>query len=52
MAKEDSVNWSDLKKVLQDAEKNELIDLIRDLYKRFGRRPQVHHCQIHWSSVE
>lgn len=34
MAKEDSVNWSDLKKVLQDAEKNELIDLIRDLYKR------------------
>ena len=34
MAKEDSVNWSDLKKILQDTDKKELIDLIRDLYKR------------------
>lgn len=34
MEKEDSVKWSDLKKILQDTEKNELVDLIRDLYKR------------------
>jgi hypothetical protein len=34
MAKENSVNWSDLKKILQDIDKKELIDLIRDLYKR------------------
>jgi len=34
MAKEDSVNWSDLKKILQDTDKKELIDLVRDLYKR------------------
>ena len=34
MAKEDSVNWSDLKKILQDTDKKELVDLIRDLYKR------------------
>jgi hypothetical protein len=34
MAKEGSVNWSDLKKILQDIDKKELLDLIRDLYKR------------------
>lgn len=34
MAKKDSVKWSDLKKILQDTDKNELVDLIRDLYKR------------------
>ena len=34
MAKEDSVKWSEMKKVLQDTDKKELIDLIRDLYKR------------------
>ena len=34
MAKEDSVKWSDLKKIIQDTDKNELVDLIRDLYKR------------------
>jgi hypothetical protein len=34
MAKEDSVNWSDLKKILRDADKNELIDLIQDLYEQ------------------
>jgi len=34
MAKEDSVNWPDLKKILEGTDKKELIDLIRDLYKR------------------
>ena len=34
MAKEDSVKWSEVEKILQKAEKKELIDLIRDLYKR------------------
>ena len=34
MAKEDSVNWPDLKKILEGIDKKELIDLIRDLYKR------------------
>ena len=33
MAREDSVNWSDLKKILMDADKNELIDLIRNFYE-------------------
>lgn len=33
MAKEDSINWSDLKKVLQDADKNELIDIVMDFYE-------------------
>jgi len=34
MVKEDSVNWHDLKKILQDTDKNELIDLIRDFYEQ------------------
>lgn len=34
MAKEDSANWPDLKKILDETDKRELITLIRDLYKR------------------
>jgi hypothetical protein len=34
MVKEDSVNWPDLKKILEKTDKKELITLIRDLYKR------------------
>jgi hypothetical protein len=34
MAKEDSANWPDLKKILEETDKKELITLIRDLYKR------------------
>jgi hypothetical protein len=33
MAKEDSVNWSDLKKLLKGADQEELINLLHDLYK-------------------
>ncbi|HII02602.1 TPA: hypothetical protein HA351_13475 [Methanosarcinaceae archaeon] len=33
MAKEDSVKWSEVKNSLKTLDKNELIDLIRDLYR-------------------
>ena len=33
MAKEDSVKWTEVEEILQKAEKKELIDLIRELYK-------------------
>jgi len=33
MANEDSVKWTEVEKILQKAEKKELIDLIRELYK-------------------
>jgi hypothetical protein len=41
MAKEDSVKWSDLKKVLQDTDKKELIDLIRDLYRHSAENRRI-----------
>jgi hypothetical protein len=41
MAKEGFVNWSDLKKILQDTDKNELIDLIRDFYEHPAENRQT-----------
>jgi hypothetical protein len=41
MAKEDSVNWAELKKILQDVDKNELIDIIMDFYEHPDEKRQA-----------
>ena len=41
MAKEGFANWSDLKKILQSTDKNELIDIIHDFYEHPAENRQT-----------
>jgi hypothetical protein len=41
MAKEGFANWSDLKRILQSTDKNELIDIIRDFYEHPAENRQT-----------
>jgi hypothetical protein len=41
MAKADSVKWAEVEKTLQDTDKKDLIDLIRDLYRHSAENRQI-----------